>query len=231
MDRSRADRHALGRRNRTAQGGSQKLPFEFTGGRLCLDFANTVSRRPTYHPQDRLTSFSRLVAWSRQARIVTAREAQRLIQQGIRHPEAATEPLEHAIGLREAIYRIFSAITAGRRPSVADLSTLNTSLAHAMAMSQIVHTANGFDWGWQDNNNALDRMLWPVARSAADLLASGGWIALRECSGRTCRWLFLDNSRNHSRRWCDMKVCGNRAKAHRHYEGTKAGRHKPQHGP
>ncbi|MCZ6906331.1 MAG: ABATE domain-containing protein [Deltaproteobacteria bacterium] len=231
MDSSRAGRHELGRRNRIAQGGSQELPFEFTGGWLCLDFANTVSKRPTYHPQDRLTSFPRLVAWSHQAHIVSDREAQRLIRAGICQSEAAAEVLERAIGLREVIYRIFSAIAAGRQPVVVDLSKLNVCLAEAMVMARIVSTPNGYAWGWQDTEDALDRTLWPVARSAADLLASDGLVAVRDCVGRTCRWLFMDNSRNQSRRWCDMKVCGNRAKAHWHYERTKAGRRKPQHGP
>jgi len=220
MDRSKTGRYEREKRNRTAQGERQDLPFEFSGGRLCLDFTNTVSKRPTNHPQDRVTSFPRLIAWSRQARIVTDHEAQRLVREGIRHSRAATKTLEQAIDLREVIYRVFSAIAAGRQPAVADLSTLNVGLTKAMAMSRIVRVANGFTWGWQDKEDALDRILWPVARSAADLLASGEWNAVRECSGRTCRWLFMDNSKNRSRRWCDMKVCGNRAKARRHYERT-----------
>ncbi|MBI4413448.1 MAG: CGNR zinc finger domain-containing protein, partial [candidate division NC10 bacterium] len=84
-----------------------------------------------------------------------------------------------------------------------------------------------FAWRWTGDGQRLDRMLWAVTRSAADLLTSGELAAVRECEAETCAWLFMDRSRNRSRRWCDMKACGNRAKARRHYERKKAGHGTP----
>jgi predicted RNA-binding Zn ribbon-like protein len=64
-------------------------------------------------------------------------------------------------------------------------------------------------------------MLWPIVDAAADLLVRGEPERIKTCGSATCGWLFLDLSRNRSRRWCDMKDCGNRAKARRHYARRK----------
>ncbi len=81
---------------------------------------------------------------------------------------------------------------------------------------------DGEGWGWVDAGEpALDQMLGPVARSAVELLTSGRRARVRECEGANgCGWLFIDTSKNGRRRWCDMKVCGNRAKARRHRQRT-----------
>ena len=100
---------------------------------------------------------------------------------------------------------------------------LNGELAGAMSRSQVVPTDNGFTWLWAEGGKALDCVIWPIARSAADLLTEGPLAAIRRCEGRDCGWIFLDTSRNRTRRWCDMRICGNRAKARRHHERVKAG--------
>jgi len=126
--------------------------------------------------------------------------------------------LERAISLREAIYRVVSAVANGRRAREADLAILNVALPDALARVHVVREADSFAWRWAADETALDRMLWPVARSAADLLTSEKLARVGQCADdRGCGWLFLDMSRNRSRRWCDMKDCGNRAKAKRHY--------------
>ena len=93
---------------------------------------------------------------------------------------------------------------------------LNAVLAQALAQLRVVNTGEVFAWDWAGDDPTLDRMLWPIAQSAADLLTSDELGSVKQCSG--CSWLFVDRSRNHSRRWCDMRVCGNRAKARRYYE-------------
>jgi len=92
-----------------------------------------------------------------------------------------------------------------------------------MGRSQVIPTDAGFTWVWAEGGRALDCMLWPVARSAADLLTAGELPAIRQCQGSQCGWLFLDTSRNRTRVWCDMRVCGNRAKARRHHARLRAG--------
>lgn len=196
--------------------------FTLTGGLLCLDFANTLDDRPTDQPIELLNHYSDLVSWSQQTSIITSQVLHYLVRQARRHPGEATAILEQAMTLREAIYRMFSAIVGGRVPEATDLGILNTALTPALARSQIIQTTAGFEWGWVVDTGALDQVVWPVARSAADLLTSNELAAVRECAGYDCGWLFMDRSRAHRRRWCDMKICGNREKARRHYQRTKS---------
>lgn len=205
------------------QSGSAAPAFDLSGGRVCLDFANTLSKRLASHPRELLSGYGDLVAWGRQAGVVTEREAGALIREAKRRPAEAAAVLERAVHLREAIYRIFSAVAAERPAEGDDLATLNAALAEALPLLGLVPKANQFAWEWTTNGQRLDRMLWPVARSAADLLTSAELAKVRECGAESCAWLFMDRSRNRSRRWCDMKGCGNRAKARRHYERKKRG--------
>ena len=210
-------------KGRGGQSGSPAPAFDLSGGRVCLDFANTLSKRLASHPRELLVGYGNLVAWSQQAGVVTEHEARALLREAQRHPAEAAAVLERAIHLREAIYRIFSAVAAQRRAEGGDLAALNAALADALPLLGLVPAGDRFAWEWMTNGQRLDRMLWPVARSTADLLTSAELTKVRECEAESCAWLFLDRSRNRSRRWCDMGVCGNRAKARRHYERKKGG--------
>jgi predicted RNA-binding Zn ribbon-like protein len=196
--------------------------FKFIGGSLCLDFVNTVGWRGTNHSKESLNNYYELISWSQHAGILRDDEAQELLQLARIRPTEATEVLKRATALREAIHGIFSAIADGNPPHAEDLTTLNTELSQAMAHSQIKPESGGFTWILDTKTNGLSRILWPIARSAADLLTSKEMKRVRRCSSEDCGWLFLDMSRNRTRRWCDMKDCGNRAKARRHYERTRA---------
>lgn len=196
--------------------------FRLIAGRLCLDFANTVDWRTTGDPQDSLQNYSDLVAWSQHAGIVTDQQALRLLEEARRRPQDGSAALAEAMRLREAIYRTLSAVFYGKPVQGGDLGTLNAALAHMLARSQIVDRARGFSWEWAGPDDALDRPLWPVVRDALDLLTSDDLWRVGVCAGDGCGWLFLDKSRNHSRRWCAMGDCGNRAKARRYYERRRA---------
>lgn len=195
--------------------------YDATAGRLCLDFANTLSNRLSDEPHEWLDTFTNLVTWGRLVGVLSDEVARSLLQEAAAQPEEARRALKLAIELRETIYRIFSATAAGGSPVAADLDALNTTLSQALPHLQIVPDADGFTWNWAGEEDALDSMLWPVARSAGDLLTSDELERVGECEGDGCGWLFLDMSRNHSRRWCDMGDCGNRAKARRHYRRQK----------
>lgn len=202
---------------------AHEVTFELVGGRLCLDFVNTLGgSRETGHTNENLASYADLIAWSRQAGIVTERETKSLLREAARRTDDAAEVLRRAIELRETIYRIFAAVAKERAPSKADLAALNGALSGAMARPEIVKEGDSFVWHWNSDEEALERVLWPVARSAAELLTSVESGRVRECGGDNCSWLFMDTSKNRSRRWCDMKGCGNRAKSRRHYERKKA---------
>jgi predicted RNA-binding Zn ribbon-like protein len=193
--------------------------LEIVGGELCLAFTDTVDWRKGEHSQDLLTSYADLVVWGRDVGILTDEGAEHLLQQAKHRQAEANAVFERAIVLREAIYRIFEAVAGERSPESKDVDILNGGLSEALARLQLVPTGEGFAWDWTDPDDALDRMLWPVVRLAADLLTSQRLKRVGQCPG--CGWLFLDASRNRSRRWCTMEVCGNRAKARRHYERQK----------
>ena len=115
---------------------------------------------------------------------------------------------------RATLRRILSAEAAGAGASQADLGALNRVLAAAGARRGLVPTVRGYGWGWLDGPMGPERALWPVAFSAARLLEGPNLSRLKSCDG--CGRLFLDASRNRSRRWCDMQGCGNREKVARH---------------
>ncbi len=203
------------------------------GGRLCLDFVNTVDGRKIHSSRtkstkspkstpsrspilgDKLGGYSDLVAWSHHAGILTAAETGRLAQAGKRKAAEAKAVFDRAIELREALYRIFKATMAGHKPQSVDLETLNDELFEARKHERLTGSEKGFRWQWIESETTLDQMLWPIAYSAAEFLSTGDLSRLRECGGEDCGWLFEDTSRNRSRHWCHMQDCGNLAKVHR----------------
>lgn len=200
----------------------QEQIFDLTGGLLCLDFANTVDDRTEVHPQELLMSFKDLVSWSQQAQVLTEQEAQQLLEKAAKHPSEATRVLKRAVEVREAIFRIFKAVAEDESPEDEDLVALSAKVAEAQKHAQIVPGTNGFRWEWACELDDLDCMVWPVVRSAADFLTSDDLDTVRVCASDSCNWLFIDTSKNHSRRWCNMKSCGNREKARRFYTRKKS---------
>src|SRR5215831_16728549 len=197
--------------------------FDLSGGRLCLDFANTLGDKRVTQPREGLNTYADLVSWSRQAGIVSASSARRLLEEGSRHPRRAAAVLERARQLREAIYRIWAGEVRREDPALADLGLLNSVVAEALTHQRLVREGDRYALGW-DDGQALESILWPVAKSAAELLTSEEGKLVRQCEGfaaTECAWLFIDETRNRSRRWCSMTSCGNRAKARRHYQRSR----------
>jgi predicted RNA-binding Zn ribbon-like protein len=192
--------------------------FDFSGGVVCLDLANTLEHRGGERPRELLRGYDDLVAWSLAAGTVDAATAAELRRAARDRPRVASRVVRDALTLREAIYAVFAAAAAGNAPSATDLDPLNAALSGSLARLRVGFEGAGVGcWRWSAGSEDLDRVLWPVARSAAELLTSSELLRVRECGSPTCAWLFLDRSRNASRRWCDMKTCGNRDKARRHY--------------
>jgi predicted RNA-binding Zn ribbon-like protein len=163
-----------------------------------------------------------LVSWSVQAGLVTKADADRLRSEAVSRPRAAAATLRRAVELREAIFTLFVAIARRGNVPPEALDAVNAALPEALAALRVEPDAGSFSWRFAHDKTDLAPMLAPIVRSAAELLttptSSGPRVRLR-----TCFWLFLDHSKNGTRRWCDMKVCGNRAKARRHYQrGKKA---------
>lgn len=195
---------------------SPHLP-SFVGGALCLDFANTVDPRHADPRVDFLGDYRALVDWSEAADVLSSRRARDIGKRATEDPASAEKVYERALALREAIYVLLAPQppNASQRAQRDSLETLDDEVHRAAAMTNLAKGQDGWSCQWRSGPE-LDRMLWALARSAADLLLSDRLDRVRECDGRSgCGWLFLDTSRNGRRRWCDMSVCGNRAKARR----------------
>jgi predicted RNA-binding Zn ribbon-like protein len=186
--------------------------FHLVAGNLALDFANTLDNR--YDPGSRvelLPSYDRFMAFARQSGILTAAQANRLA--GLAGPSWDGTMLGRAIELREALHSLFLSIATGDQPNRAALGTLNRFLAEISRPRSVEWKRNKFRWRATDFAATPDAPITAIVEAAATLLTSEELSLVRECSDPTCRWLFLDRSKNHTRRWCDMKICGNRAKA------------------
>jgi len=191
--------------------------FTFLAEHLGLDFANTVHWHASDTPLDTLTDYAVLVRWSHEAGILDETQVNVLIEKAARSPEEAREVHARAVALREAIYRICTAGIQVHEPLEGDLATLNAELSHWRANARLVPGPDGFTWDYNLDPSALDSPLWPVAHDTAELLTSDDIQRIGQCADdRGCGWLFLDTSKNHSRRWCDINDCGNRAKQRRY---------------
>jgi len=201
-----------------------------------LDFANTADWHAGPNPEERLTTYREAVAWAVSTGIMSESQGRRLVVYADAHPGEQAKALRRIVALREAIYRIFSAVAHGRPPDAADIGLLNLELGSALSHLRLVAAgkdgrgtaraaaepdAPRFGWSWAGMEDELTSLLWPVARAATALLTSSDLARVRECADDACGWLFLDHSRNGSRRWCDMADCGNRAKARRYRERRK----------
>lgn len=191
------------------------------GGRLSLDFVNTVDTHDT-RIDEKLNAYADLVWWALRVEMLDEAAAAPLLAAAEADSAGAGDVLRRALELREAMYRVFVAARAGETADDADLAVLNGELSRALGRLHVRAAGGGFGWEWEEGAE-LERVLWPVVRDAAELLVSGDLRRVGKCRGVNCDWLYLDTSRNRSRRWCDMQSCGNRAKARRHYQRAKGG--------
>lgn len=190
------------------------------GGDLCLDFANTVNGHaiPSWH--EYLHDYRDLILWARHAEVLSPGDYKQLLAQAEALPRAAEWAFGKALDLREAIFRIFSALAFRNKPAETDLGQLNQVWQESQRHVQLIPSPTGFVLGW-DDEPSLERVARLVASSAMNLLISEKVKQVRRCSGDHCDWLFLDTSRNHLRRWCSMDTCGNHAKMHRRQRRKK----------
>jgi len=191
--------------------------WRLIGARACLDFVNTVGGRDDDGAirRDDIPDYDSLLRWSAFASLVEPSEAQRLRARGRRSAAAARATLRRALRLREALYRIGTALVDERAPDAAELGVLDRELREARRHQRLVARRGRLSDDWIPNPMRLDRVLWPIALSAASVFGSEDVTRLRRCGGTSCGWLFVDTTRNHSRQWCRMADCGNVAKVRR----------------
>ena len=201
---------------------SQVINSNLESSPVCLGFTNTLKWHASEHPEETLHSYADLVTWAQGVELVSGHRARKLLRDAADRPDEASQVLKRAIALRQTIYCIFVALIHGKSPAETDLAELNNTLTKMTSGARIVKTAKGFAWDWDVDEDTLDSLIWPIALSAAELLISEERERVGQCADdRGCGWLFLDTSKNRSRRWCDINDCGNRAKQRRHYERTR----------
>jgi predicted RNA-binding Zn ribbon-like protein len=184
------------------------------GGELCLDFANTVNGHARMPQHEYLHDYRDLVLWGRHAGTLSAGEARVLLREASARPSDAEAVYHHSLDLREMIFRIFTALAAGRLADRADLEHLNAAWREDQGHVRLIRSGGRFQLGW-DDEPCLEQLPRAATASAIALLTSPRVHRLRSCAGERCDWLFVDTSRNHLRRWCTMDECGNRAKMKR----------------
>ena len=195
--------------------------FELIAGNVCLDFINTLDDRPGAEPKELLTRYTDLVCFAEESGLIDAGTVDYRFEQRDVAPEKMQEALRKAIELREAMHEVFSAIVNKSSVPVGALAILNGYIQEAAGQARLVQVNGRFEWRF-DFLTSPGSLRWPIARAAADLLASPDLALVRACSSATCQWLFLDTSKNHHRRWCSMKQCGNREKVRRFYARRRA---------
>lgn len=211
MTRTRSSKNSRG------QGRTRDFP-RLLGGRLCLDFANTVEAPASEAPVDFLHTYPDVVRWGWHAGLLQDPEAKQLLARREREPDTALAVYERAVALRRAIRDVFSRIAQSRVPSEQDLDSIWQEYVVAVANARLILTQGRYDWSWRESPDDLSRLLWPVARSAVDLLSGSDLNRVKECAGAgDCGWLFYDESRNGNRRWCSMEGCGSRVKMRAYY--------------
>ena len=222
----RLDMETVGDRETDVSSNRPERRFKLRGGVVCLDFVNTVGSRLTDRHSEYLRSYEDLLDWARQAGLLAPEETEDLFRQAALDPHGAQDTLSRALALREAIHRVVSRAIAGESQDESDLSVLNRELSIALSHLRVMPSGGAYGWDWDlsgdDGRTRLDGPLWPVAQSAAELLTSPKLGRVKVCAGDGCGWMFLDESRNNSRLWCDSRDCGNRERVRRHLARKRA---------
>jgi len=199
-----------------------RLPL--VGGNLCLDFVNTTGARGRAKPRERLLSYSDALAWGRRARILSAHEQRGSDRLARRRPHAAARWLRRVVEFREQLYAVLLAIATGGRPRASDLRALNVWWRGLADRQSLVLGHDGLEFRLRPPSRPLDGLRWPIAESAISLVTSAEMGGVKKCE--ECDWLFLDSSKNRSRRFCKT-LCGDRARARRYYSRHRSDRRRP----
>lgn len=199
-----------------AQAFEERWPGVGTSGSLALEFVNTLDWRLREPPVEQLNAFDDLLRWARTTGILKPSEARSFRTWGETHPRAAARVLAEAIDVREAIAAVFQSVARGEEAPPGPLARLDAACHEAWAARALRPAGAGAAWEFRGAGPNQPAMA--AALDAAGILTSPERERVRQCGDAQCGWLFIDTSRNRSRRWCSMKGCGNRNKARRFYQ-------------
>jgi predicted RNA-binding Zn ribbon-like protein len=214
--------------------------FNLLGGHLALDFVNTVDNRGSEHQQELIPDYPSLLAFVEQAGAITPEEL-RTVHRYFSYMSDHVGPiLLETQCLREALFNALAAHIEGKTAARQDLAFISKCWRESAEQRILVPgPEHSYEWGWLaierdrgshlypnrflTEHEAIKVPLWRVAAAAGEFMTSKEMMAkVRICASKTCNWLFLDTTKSHTRRWCEMRVCGNRDKARRFYQRRKA---------
>jgi predicted RNA-binding Zn ribbon-like protein len=195
--------------------------FDLCGGHPALDFVNSLDNRFREDgPNEMLATYADLLRFLEESRLLNRQRVRALYKSAA--PDAAERALRSVKELRETAAAVFYGRLDGTPPTPADLRTLERFFLDAQCHRELQwnptgepREGSGLLWSWGRFQTEPELPVWILAQSLSDILLSDQMGHVRTCAADTCRWLFLDTSKNHTRRWCNMKVCGNRMKARR----------------
>jgi predicted RNA-binding Zn ribbon-like protein len=188
--------------------------FQLVAAHPVLDFVNTVDWRfrEIGGPEELLENYSDLIHFSAQSNLLTSRQAQHLLRTVA--PRKAAKVLDESRELREALAEFFYCALDGETPTAIQLKIMERHFQAARLHQKLQWKDSRLNWTFTTEDTA-ELPMWLLALRASDLITSDAMAMVHACNNSECKWLFLDTSKNHTKRWCDMKLCGNRMKARR----------------
>jgi predicted RNA-binding Zn ribbon-like protein len=190
-------------------------PFKLHAGHPALELVNTLDMRFSAQTVDLIPTYKDLLRLTTQLQLLTAEQARKLARTVGKEEERRV--LASTAELREALARVLYGRIDGTRPPAGQLQILEQQFHAAAQHRRLLAGESHLEWSWSGVERHAEIPLWMLAQAASDLLVSSDAELIKDCGDPTCRWLFLDVSKNHTRRWCDMKTCGNRMKARKHH--------------
>jgi predicted RNA-binding Zn ribbon-like protein len=185
------------------------------GNELALDLANTTSGRGTAKAREHLQRAEHVVLWARHAQALSPADGEKLQAILAANPKLAARMVRRTLELREVVYAIGNAVAAGHPADGGAIDQLRRIYAECVGHAKLVPHGATFVWVWEPGDGPVEAVLGPIALSALTLLTQADLSRIKQCRGDHCGWLFFDTTKNKSRRWCEMEVCGNRAKQRR----------------
>lgn len=209
----------------TVRRGGRETPvgfdFEMSGGDLSLDFVNTVDMRPTDHAKELLPDARQFFSWSRQAGLLSRKDEEELRKAAAAKPVTAEAVRRKAINARECLFLVLKHLTDDEPIPPQAAAKWNEVVRSCMGHFELRQDRQGLAWRLRPDIPEAESILWMIVHAAVQLLTGPQVSRIRRCAAENCDWIFLDTSKRGNRRWCDMTVCGNRAKARRFYQRSR----------
>lgn len=197
------------------------IPRDIVGGNSALNLVNTVSGWGYDSPEDWIPDVASFLTWARMSSVLNGKEELQALRFAKRSPAAAERVLAAVRELRFALWRLISCFERGKAVDTADLFVINAWKANLALSEEVTAKNNRIAFTINSDVSALELPSLRITRTALLFLKDLPSPRVKTCPGADCGWKFLDQSRNRSRRWCDMKVCGNLVKAREYRARTR----------